>query len=163
HPADDLPRFLAIFGQVCQTLAYAHSRGILHRDLKPSNIMVGAFGEVQVMDWGLAKVLGSERKWETSIQSEQMSTICTVRTAREGPAEGELLTQEGAVMGAPAYMAPEQARGEVDQLDERCDVFGLGAILCVLLTGQPPYVAPTKAEVYRLAKAAALTDASARL
>jgi tetratricopeptide (TPR) repeat protein len=158
HPADDLPRFLAIFGQVCQTLAYAHSRGILHRDLKPSNIMVGAFGEVQVMDWGLAKVLGSERKSATAIQSEDMSTIATVRTAGE-----DLSTHEGAVMGTPAYMAPEQARGAIERLDERCDVFGLGAILCVLLTGKPPYVGLTKAEVYRQAKEAALTDAYARL
>jgi tetratricopeptide (TPR) repeat protein len=158
HPADDPPRLLAIFGQVCQTIAYAHSRGILHRDLKPSNIMVGAFGEVQVMDWGLAKVLGSQRKSVTAIQSEDMSTIATVRTAGE-----DLSTHEGAVMGTPAYMAPEQALGEIERLDERCDVFGLGAILCVLLTGKPPYVAPTKAEVYRQAKEAALTDAYARL
>jgi tetratricopeptide (TPR) repeat protein len=158
HPADDLPRFLAIFGQVCQTLAYAHSRGILHRDLKPSNIMVGSFGEVQVMDWGLAKVLGSARKSATALQAEEMSTIATVRTAGE-----DLSTHEGAVMGTPAYMAPEQARGEIERLDERADVFGLGAILCVLLTGKPPYVAPTKAEVYRQAKEAALTDAYARL
>jgi serine/threonine-protein kinase len=158
HPADDLPHFLTIFGQVCQTIAYAHSRGILHRDLKPSNIMVGAFGEVQVMDWGLAKVLGSVRKSETGIQAEEMSTIATVRTA-----EDDLLTQEGAVMGTPAYMAPEQARGEIERLDERADVFGLGAILCVLLTGKPPYVAPTRAEVYRQAKEAAVTDVYARL
>jgi tetratricopeptide (TPR) repeat protein/tRNA A-37 threonylcarbamoyl transferase component Bud32 len=158
HPADDLPHLLTIFGQVCQTIAYAHSRGILHRDLKPSNVMVGAFGEVQVMDWGLAKVLGSQRKSATAIQPEEMSTIATVRTAVD-----DLLTQEGAVMGTLAYMAPEQARGQVDQLDERCDVFGLGAMLCALLTGKPPYVAPTKAEVYRQAKEAALTDAYGRL
>jgi tetratricopeptide (TPR) repeat protein/serine/threonine protein kinase len=158
EPAHDLPQFLAIFGQLCQAVAYAHSRGILHRDLKPSNVMVGAFGEVQVMDWGLAKLLGSARRSETSIQAEDRSTIVTVRTA-----EDDLLTQEGDVMGTPAYMAPEQARGQVDQLDERCDVFGLGAILCVLLTGKPPYVAATKAEVYRQAKEAALTDAYARL
>jgi serine/threonine-protein kinase len=158
HSADDLPRLLAIFGQVCQTIAYAHSRGILHRDLKPSNIMVGAFGEVQVMDWGLAKVLGSQRKSATAIQSEDMSTIATVRTGEE-----DLSTHEGAVMGTPAYMAPEQACGEIERLDERADVFGLGAILCVLLTGKPPYVAPTKAEVYRQAKHGELAAAYARL
>jgi serine/threonine-protein kinase len=157
-PAHDLPRFLTIFDHLCQTLAYAHSRGILHRDLKPSNVMVGAFGEVQVMDWGLAKVLGSERKSETGIQSEEMSTIATVRSA-----SAESSTQDGAVLGTPAYMAPEQARGEIDQLDERCDVFGLGAILCALLTGQPPYVASSKAEVYSLAARADLTEALARL
>jgi tetratricopeptide (TPR) repeat protein/tRNA A-37 threonylcarbamoyl transferase component Bud32 len=157
-PAHDLPQFLAIFGQLCQAVAYAHSRGILHRDLKPSNVMVGAFGEVQVMDWGLAKLLGSTRRSEASIQAEDSSTIVTVR-----PAEDDLLTHEGAVMGTPAYMAPEQARGEIERLDERSDVFSLGAILCVLLTGKPPYVAPTKAEVYRQAKEAALTDAYSRL
>jgi serine/threonine-protein kinase len=103
HPTDDLPHLLTIFGQVGQTLAYAHSRGILHRDLKPSNIMVGAFGEVQVMDWGLAKVLGSERKWETAIQPEDMGTIATVRTA-----EDDLLTQEGAVMGTRTSARPSR-------------------------------------------------------
>jgi serine/threonine-protein kinase len=158
EPAQDLPQFLAIFGQVCQAVAYAHSRGILHRDLKPSNIMVGAFGEVQVTDWGLAKVLGSARTSETGIQPEDTSTIATARTA-----EDEQATHEGAILGTPGYMAPEQARGEIERLDERADVFGLGAVLCVLLTGKPPYVAPTKAEVYRQAKAAALTNAYARL
>jgi serine/threonine-protein kinase len=159
-PAHELPKFLAIFGQLCQAVAYAHSRGILHRDLKPSNVMVGAFGEVQVMDWGLAKVLGSARKSETAtaVEAEEQSTLYTVRTA-----EGDQATHEGAVMGTPAYMAPEQARGQIERLDERADVFSLGAILCVLLTGKPPYVAPTKAEVYRQAKEAALTDAYTRL
>jgi tetratricopeptide (TPR) repeat protein/tRNA A-37 threonylcarbamoyl transferase component Bud32 len=158
HPAHDLARWVGLFGQVCQTVAYAHSRGILHRDLKPSNIMVGAFGEVQVMDWGLAKVLGSPAAAEAAIHAEEMSTIATVRTA-----EDDLGTQDGAVLGTPAYMAPEQACGEIERLDERADVFGLGAILCVLLTGKPPYVASSKAEVYRQAKEAALTDAYARL
>jgi tetratricopeptide (TPR) repeat protein len=118
-PSHDLPRFLGIFGQLCQTVAYAHSRGILHRDLKPSNIMVGAFGEVQVMDWGLAKVLPGEGHQPEPPREE---------------------TREGMVLGTPAYMAPEQACGEIERLDERGDVFGLGAILCVILTGQPPYV-----------------------
>src|SRR5262249_43788950 len=118
--AHDLPRFLAVFEHLCQTVAYAHSRGILHRDLKPANVMVGPFGEVQVMDWGLAKVLGSTRAPETAIQPEEASTIATVRTASADPS-----TQAGAVMGTPAFMAPEQARGEVHHLDERADVFGL--------------------------------------
>ena len=129
---DELPRFLDIFGQVCQTLGYAHSRGILHRDLKPANIMVGAFGEVQVMDWGLAKVL--TRPGTGSEAAQPISTIFTVRTSASG-----LESQPGMVAGTLAYMAPEQARGEVDSLDERADVFGLGALLCEVLTGQPPY------------------------
>jgi tetratricopeptide (TPR) repeat protein len=156
-PSDALPHFLAMFGQVCQTVAYAHSRGILHRDLKPSNVMVGAFGEVQLMDWGLAKVLGQQRATDTAIQTEELSTIYTARMAGDVPS-----TQAGTVMGTPAYMAPEQARGEIDHLDERCDVFGLGALLCVLLTGQPPYVGP-KAELRRQAAQAQLAEAFARL
>jgi tetratricopeptide (TPR) repeat protein len=156
-PSHELPRFLAIFGQLCQAVAYAHSRGILHRDLKPSNVMVGAFGEVQVMDWGLAKVLGQERAPATAIEAEESSTIYTVRTSGL-----DLSTQAGVVMGTPAYMSPEQARGQVDELDERCDVFGLGAVLCVLLTGQPPYVGP-KVEVRRQAAHAELADAYGRL
>jgi serine/threonine-protein kinase len=156
-PTDELPRFLAIFGQLCQAVAYAHNRGILHRDLKPSNVMVGAFREVQLMDWGLAKVLGSERAAATASQPDEMSSIATVRTA-----EDELATQQGAILGTPAYMAPKQARGAVDQLDERCDVFGLGAILCVLLTGQPPYVAPRE-QLPRQAAQGQLANAFARL
>jgi serine/threonine-protein kinase len=103
-PAADLPRFLAVFEQVCQTLAYAHSRGVIHRDLKPLNIMVGAFGEVQVMDWGLAKVL-KEGPAGAEANSAEGSTIATVRTGSPG-----LSSQAGDVLGTPAYMAPEQAR-----------------------------------------------------
>jgi serine/threonine-protein kinase len=135
-PAQDLPRFLGIFEAVCQTLGYAHSRGVIHRDLKPANIMAGSFGEVQVMDWGLAKVLPAQRQ-----AGQQLDTLAgaasTVRTVRSETAG--LSSQAGAVLGTPAYMAPEQALGQVDRLDERCDVFGLGAILCEILTGQPPY------------------------
>src|SRR5262249_43977853 len=111
--AEHLPRFLA----VCQTLAYAHSRGIIHRDLKPSNVMVGAFGEVQVMDWGLAKVLTKENPSITP--AGEPSTIFTVRTAADC-----LFSQAGTVVGTPAFMAPEQARAEAHLVDERADVFG---------------------------------------
>ncbi len=156
-PAEDLPRFLAVFGQLCQAVAYAHSRGVLHRDLKPSNVMVGAFGEVQVMDWGLAKVLGGERPAEQPAQEEK-SVINTLRTATSG-----LETQAGAVVGTPAYMAPEQARGETDRLDERADVFGVGAILCSILTGGPPFQGATTEQVHRRAARGDLDDAFARL
>jgi tetratricopeptide (TPR) repeat protein len=152
--AEDRPRFVGIFEQVCQTVAYAHSQGVLHRDLKPSNIMVGAFGEVQVMDWGLAKVLGGR---PAAAPAADTSAIATVRTQTPGQS-----SQAGAVMGTPAYMAPEQARGEVERLDERCDVFGLGAILCVILTGQPPYRGGAL-EVRRRAAEGDLADACARL
>jgi tetratricopeptide (TPR) repeat protein len=159
-PAADRPRFLGIFQQVCQTLAYAHARGVIHRDLKPGNVMVGAFGEVQVMDWGLAKVLkeggvADERKVQPP---EEVSVIRTARSTGSGSE-----SRVGSVFGTPAYMAPEQARGAVDRLDERCDVFGLGAILCQLLTGQPPYTGRDSDEVYRKAAAGDTAEALARL
>jgi tetratricopeptide (TPR) repeat protein len=156
-PDQEQPRLLAIFEQVCQTLAYAHAQRILHRDLKPSNIMVGAFGEVQVMDWGLAKLLGSaaERTEQAEVPA---STICTVRTD-----EPDTATQTGQALGTPAYMAPEQARGETGLLDERCDVFGLGAILCEILTGQPAFVGRNTKEVLHSAQKGDTAVALARL
>src|SRR5262249_5094710 len=123
-PNDDLPRFLGIFEQICQTVAYTHSKGVIHRDLKPLNIMVVAFGEVQVMDWGLAKVLVDESR-TTEATPAAMSVVETDRTV-----QAVSLTQLGSVLGTYSYMPPEQARGEVELLDRRCDVFGLGAILC---------------------------------
>ena len=129
-PSHDLPRFLKVFEQVAQTVAYAHSRGVLHRDLKPQNVMSGAFGEVQVMDWGLARLGAGGR--ETGAGTEPDG----IAVPRTGIRE---TTQAGTVIGTPAYMAPEQARGETDRLDARADVFGLGAILCEILTGRPPF------------------------
>src|SRR5262245_23907514 len=130
-PGHELPRWLGIFEAVCQALAYAHSKGVIHRDLKPGNVMVGAFGEVQVMDWGLAKVVRDEGQ-----DPERTTAGTVVRTVRsDSTAEGDGRT---GVVGTYAYMAPEQARGE--EVDERADVFGLGALLCVILSGQPVYV-----------------------
>jgi serine/threonine-protein kinase len=186
HPGQDLPRFLQVFEQVCQTMAYAHSRGVIHRDLKPSNVMVGAFGEVQVMDWGLAKVLnreggGARPGWSTGAVSWGLDQVLdrdggvspraenqppgnapgvvrTIRSAGLGPA-----SEPGHVLGTPPYMAPEQALGAADRLDERCDVFGLGAILCEILTGQPPYGGADALEVLHKAMRADLVEAFARL
>jgi hypothetical protein len=158
QPAEDLPRWLAIFAQVCQTLAYAHSKGVIHRDLKPSNVMVGAFAEVQVMDWGLAKLLSGDRCVTEGGAAEEASKVATVRSVAP-----EWASRAGALLGTPAYMAPEQARGEVDLLDERCDVFGLGAILCEVLTGQPPVAVGWGNAVLARAMGADVDDTVARL
>ena len=133
----DLPRFLDIALKVAQTMAYAHAKGVIHRDLKPPNIMVGAFGEVQVMDWGLAKVLaegGVADEERASRQQQEPEDVTTIRTVRSGGSAGSGTdTEAGSLLGTPAYMPPEQANGYVELLDRRADVFGLGAILCEIL------------------------------
>jgi serine/threonine-protein kinase len=159
-PTHDLGRFLAVFEQACQAVAYAHARGVIHRDLKPSNIMVGAFGEVQVVDWGLSKVLrqgdeGGAVGHEGTHRDEPQVT--TIRTT--GVDAG---SQSGAIIGTPSYMSPEQARGQIEGLDEQADVFALGAILCEILTGQPPYLG-SRAEILEDAAAGRLDEAFARL
>jgi serine/threonine protein kinase len=121
EPASGRGRFLAVFEQVCQAVGYAHSKHILHRDLKPANVMVGAFGEVQVMDWGLAKLLppGGGAAHEPAAGTETVggSVIQTARPSASG-------TLAGTMLGTPAFMAPEQAGGELDRLDERTDCSG---------------------------------------
>ncbi len=159
-PADNRGRLLAIFESVCQTMAYAHSKGVLHRDLKPANIMVGAFGEVQVVDWGLAKVLHRGGVADEKRARETVHTV--IETVRSGPGSGSD-SIAGSIMGTPAYMAPEQAQGEVDLLDERADVFSLGAILCELLTGRPPYEELEGESIVMQAARAKLQPARARI
>jgi serine/threonine-protein kinase len=128
-PGQDLPRFLRYFEAVCQAVGYAHARGVIHRDLKPHNVMVGAFGEVQVMDWGLAKRL------------DDGPDAAPDQPPASGPRSSTPLpvavTRAGTVVGTPGYLAPEHARGQAG--DRRADVFGLGAILCEILTGAPPF------------------------
>ena len=102
----------------------------MHRDMKPANVMVGAFGEIQVMDWGLAKVVGRPSR------SADQADPAVDRRGGDAASEGRSLA--GDVMGTPAYMPPEQALGQVDRVDERSDVFALGSILCEILTGVPP-------------------------
>ncbi len=160
-PADDRPRFLAIFAAIAQTMAYAHTRGVIHRDLKPSNVMVGSFGEVQVMDWGLAKVLGREGVVDLATDGDARPGETLLATARS--ASDSTLSHAGSVMGTPSYMAPEQARGENDRIDERADVFALGSILCEILTTTPAFQGPTSTEILRLAARGDTADALARL
>ena len=161
NPADDLPRLLGIFEQVAQTVAYAHARGVIHRDLKPSNIMVGSFGEVQVMDWGLAKVLPRGGAFDDASAGKVEAPETIIATARA--ASDSDLSQAGSVLGTPSYMAPEQARGEIDKVDERVDVFALGSILCELLTGQPAFTGRSAGEIQRKAARGDLDDAFTRL
>jgi serine/threonine-protein kinase len=160
EPASDRGRFLAMFEQICQAVGFAHSKDVVHRDLKPANVMVGAFGEVQVMDWGLAKLIspGGAAPHEAAADTE--TTAGTVIVSGREP---DSATLAGSVLGTPAYMAPEQAGGELDRLDERVDVFGLGAILCVILTGEPPYIGKSSDEVRLMAIRGTLADAHARL
>jgi PAS domain S-box-containing protein len=123
----DLPALLNAFVMVCNTVAYAHSRGVIHRDLKGENVILGDFGEVVVLDWGLAKRVG---------QPDSESVALPVR---EGDAQDSAHTVQGQALGTPAYMAPEQAAGRLDLIDRRTDVYGLGAVLYEVLTGQPPF------------------------
>jgi serine/threonine-protein kinase len=159
----DRARLVSIFLQVCQTLAFAHARGVIHRDLKPSNVMVGAFGEVQVLDWGIAKVLGGASEPGTDGQAPaRTQPLETVRTRALSDTGSGSASVSGSVMGTPRYMPPEQARGEIEVLDRRADVFTLGAILCEILTGEPPFPGDHRVSLRR-ARAAELGPARARL
>ncbi len=119
----NLPDMLRLLERIAEPLDFAHARGFIHRDLKPDNVMIGAFGEVLVMDWGLAKVgVTSLEAGETEIATAVQSTQNSLR-----------VTGQGSVLGTPGYMSPEQARGDIE-VDHRTDIFSLGAILTFMLT-----------------------------
>ena len=155
-------RLLAVFEQVAQAVGYAHQQGVIHRDLKPSNVMVGDFGEVQVLDWGIAR--SGERRPETEVadNGEPTATVEYSPQSNYRTPHSDL-TQAGAILGTPAYMPPEQAIGAIDQIGKHSDVFGLGAILCVILTGKPPYIGADAESNRQLAARAKLEDAFSRL
>jgi serine/threonine-protein kinase len=113
------------FQAVCDAVAFAHAHGVIHRDLKPQNIMIGSFGEVLVLDWGIAKLLPQMNTDEHGLHSDLSSSVSICGN-----------TSHGTVIGTKDYMSPEQARGEIDQLDERADVYSLGAVLHFLLRDQ---------------------------
>ena len=140
-------RALSVLLRVCEAVAFAHSRGVIHRDLKPANIMVGAYGEVYVMDWGLARVVGREDSAlessaasETPSASEAPGMLSTIlRDERARSPVSPLVTLQGDVLGTPAYMPPEQAGGALSGLTPRADVYAIGAMLYHLLAHEPPY------------------------
>ena len=122
-----LHHLLSAFVSVCQAIAYAHSKGVVHRDLKPENVALDGFGQVIVLDWGLAKLVGDADR----LDDLELALGETPDQAHQ--------TVAGQLMGTPMYMAPEQAAGRVDEIDERTDVYGLGAILFAIVTGYAPH------------------------
>ena len=201
---------LGVVRRVCEAVGYAHELGVIHRDLKPSNVMVGAHGEVQVMDWGMARVVRATADagdWDEStflaagddaapLSADDATLPTPARTAPAGEtvalpatrAGGPVgagagdagrgaagagggdagdplatLTRAGAGVGTPAYMPPEQARGEADAVDARSDVFGLGAVLFATLTGTAPFASGDSLSSFRLAAAGDVRDALAKL
>ena len=122
-------RLLPHFRDICNAVAYAHSKGVIHRDIKPENIMIGEFGETVVIDWGLAKVKGQVDENEGELRDE----ISLLIETEHGK------TAKGKAIGTPAYMPPEQAKGDISEIDERSDIYSLGAVLYEILTGHPPF------------------------
>lgn len=119
-----LQELLTAFLGVCQAVSYAHARGVIHRDIKPANVLLGEFGEVILLDWGLARSRGDQN--ETRANADPVDA-------------NSLQTQAGEIMGTPAFMAPEQARGKIEEIDHRTDLYSLGAMLFMICTGRSPH------------------------
>jgi eukaryotic-like serine/threonine-protein kinase len=136
---ESVPDRLRLFQRICDAVGFAHARGVLHRDLKPANIMVGPFGEVLVMDWGLAKILRANPAGHSNA-TDPDATIFEKKnlpSSQDSATEISVVTGHGTVLGTPGYMSPEQASGDVEHLDARSDIFSLGALLRFLLTNHP--------------------------
>jgi serine/threonine-protein kinase len=137
----ELDEILQILLKVCDGLSLAHERGVVHRDLKPDNIMVGSHGQVYVMDWGIAQMMDQDRA--AGILGDEVRVQSDAKKRRD---------TSGTIIGTPAFMAPEQAWGQIDKIDNRTDVFGVGAMLYLGLTGHAPYIGKTAQEKLKAAQ-----------
>ncbi|MEC7984752.1 MAG: SUMF1/EgtB/PvdO family nonheme iron enzyme [Myxococcota bacterium] len=129
-----LRKLMSVFSKICSAIAFAHSKGVIHRDLKPENILIDSFDQVLVVDWGIAKILGA-----TSMTEPDDTVVVSQADAYK--------TQMGSIAGTPSYMAPEQARGEVDKIDQRTDIYALGTILYEILSGRSPYQGSSQQQI----------------
>ena len=144
--AVEFRKLLARFIDVCEAIAFAHSKGVLHRDLKPHNVMLGRFGETPLIDWGLAKATGRHELIGPDAAGE--ATLVPPSGSGHAPTLG--------VLGSPPYMSPEQAAGKAESLGPATDVYGLGAILFALLTGEPPVAGKTTEDILDRARLGAV-------
>lgn len=125
-------KLLPHFVDLCNAIAYAHKHGVIHRDIKPMNVMIGEFGETVVLDWGLAKIKNKQDIHAAAMQE-------TVKALNLGDDALSGKTRHGDILGTPLYMPPEQAKGDLNAIDERSDIYSLGAVLYEILTGNPPF------------------------
>src|SRR5687768_8328826 len=141
------------FQAACDAVSFAHAHGVIHRDLKPQNIMIGAFGEVLVLDWGVAKILPKAMDGDDS-EAETLRFLPRAHTNLPQPEEHADDTMRGTIIGTAKYMSPEQERGEINELDQRSDVYSLGAILYFLLTNRSPGAVRPREANAKVSKAA---------
>lgn len=137
--SEEASELLTIFERVCEAVAFAHQNGVIHRDLKPGNVMIGRHGEVHVMDWGLGKRVRPSGSTEASGASSLLPDMMDEHGLGEEASVDDFVTRSGCWLGTPPYMAPEQVLRQHDRIDERTDVFGLGAMLYHILVGEPPF------------------------
>ncbi len=157
---EDQRALLSAFREVCRTMTYAHVRGVVHRDLKPANVMLGDYGVVKVVDWGFARVMPKGGVADERLAMRASVDLTMISTVGSGGDGSDSVA--GSALGTPGYMPPEQAIGHIETLDERSDIFSLGAILCEILTGAPPYTG-TADQRRQAAKHAKLEGAHKRL